>query len=907
VRRNKTLNSIIHHVVCAVAILAFSTLYYGSIIRTQNAIIGWFDSPSHVYKCWLVAFGLRSGQIPFLWDSSWYAGYPFLQCYSPLFYYLGAPFFLAGLRFHFAFNIFIFIIIFSIGLLIYAASTLLFRDALSGLVSAFIVLASPFFAGRLFIGVYPFLFSSAFTPLILVLYITSKDTSFTGKHTLIIAGLIAIQILIHLQSVIFSVMAMIVCSVLQPLLSPNRDLPMKSMEADGEVRGAYQAPSYFIFLIAERLAQFGKILLLFVTFTFWWVFPYLTYVRNIIVPSPSWFLGAGRPDLIKLVDRTSVSTVWDLTSYMGASFIFLMILSLTIFIVMYIKRPSDSRLLGIRLCLVISGLLFTWYIFFDEIAGSFFGRIVELSSLFSDRIAMCAIMIISLPIGYLISQISFLYRNNLRSKFHRSIRYVILISIVALLLWDTYPVTRIIFPHPWLDQPVVGVPVPYEVGDFFQKMDSSYFRVLSGYGGFATHHALLPALHKHEDLNGFLYQFIISKEGLDTLNLEITNGRFENAIPLLNLFNIKYIIAFPNSNLKNSLKSRKYFERTIEGEVEIYKVLPCDPNYLRPTKLILYIGDEQNFHRAARALSLVGGVSICRGDKQYLSDYSLAEMLRYDCIVVSTGAIGNPFTARSLIEHYAESGGVVILDAVEASDFMGYNMYFTTSSGNVTEGYDVWFDENDPLFSGVNITEFAPAQWITWPWRYIAFNTTENVRMKVDGNPVLIFSRRGKGVIIGLGFNLLGHIDYHRSVAEVKLLKNLLKDLWEDDADDALVYEHVEKTFFGQANVKLEVDNKRPRWFLISESYFDGWRVYVNGSATDIVKVWPNFMVIRLQKGKGYFLVVRYEPTIIHYVGGIVSLGGTSLILFISYLRSKNSRGFPKNSGHSTAKIHNTN
>jgi len=80
-------NLVIASILAIIVSLIMLRYFYGVDIRVLGN-----DAMAHTYKVWLLSNQIRNLSWPYwgLWDFNWYCGYPFLQLYAPLFYFLSA-------------------------------------------------------------------------------------------------------------------------------------------------------------------------------------------------------------------------------------------------------------------------------------------------------------------------------------------------------------------------------------------------------------------------------------------------------------------------------------------------------------------------------------------------------------------------------------------------------------------------------------------------------------------------------------------------------------------------------------------------------------------------------------------------------------------------------------------------
>ena len=460
--------------------------------------------------------------------------------------------------------------------------------------------------------------------------------------------------------------------------------------------------------------------------------------------------------------------------------------------------------------------------------------------------------------------------------------YIVVIVIFAISL-DVSSFVRTYYQVPTIK--------PEQFPDVIKKFSSGdeYYRIYANLMWSIVPY--VPAISNRETLTGYYQEGTVLRDWLYSLDWTIEYGGSLDFIPaFFKLTSVKYYITSA-TDLERIRKFNKTNEFYISylGDWCIMRLKQNTP-YFSAKKAILYIGKEEDFMTIATSILLSSNSSVLiRGWKEYLDDYTIKELSQFDALLLCRYDYHRQSEMERLLFQYAEGGGVVIIAPLYSRPILGMQLYTAESQGK----YEIRANENfkDTIFRDVNFSRFSPAIYAgQYPWRYVAFNITSSRRkaqtlLTIDGNPVLAFSIVGKGKILWIGFSFFAHINQFLNKDEGRMIGNLIE--WACGELPRMEITSFEKRPYGYVDATVNIDSHRPFWILISETYYPGWRVYVNNKPVEIYMSEPKLMVTRVEKGitGKVFISMRYEPTEVHIIGFAVSVSSFCLMMAMMFLK----------------------
>jgi hypothetical protein len=320
----------------------------------------------------------------------------------------------------------------------------------------------------------------------------------------------------------------------------------------------------------------------------------------------------------------------------------------------------------------------------------------------------------------------------------------------------------------------------------------------------------------------------------------------------------------------------------------------------KPT--VLVIGSQKHtayegVFRLATAGVLSYDAAVLAMGKEYIDDYSLAQLKQFSGLVLYGYSYHNRAVAFNLLDKYISEGGKVFLftgwqyvdkdwQLASAPEFFPVTS-LTWSNSVGTSAYTL----EDSSYGSVSVDKFQPLRWGSEGW---GVSVAEGVRpwaktiLSVSGNPLVVGGNYGKGKIVWSGVNWIGHIStYQNNADEMHFLSALFKKLFVPAASSdevAATHSVSMDRDYPDSIVFTFTDNFSPGNFYLRESYHPDWKAWLltkNGKiAVSIVPAGPQYKLVLLPSvSAGDQLVFGYDNGIRGIVGIIISIIGLLGIL----------------------------
>jgi hypothetical protein len=853
--QDRIINFFRQHALSIIIVSAYA-LYISWSYVSETGLPSFVDAPGHIFKVWnILDCWSKYKVIPYFWDSWWYAGYPFLQVYPPLSYvtaaFVGGVFLngdpVAGFRWTMALSG-----VFS-AIFMYFGVWMLFRSRMGGTSTAIVYVASPYRGTAVRTGMFPFFFATMFLPLIIPLFNRSLSSP-SVKNFALSAVVLGLLLLAHMQLFIFAVLTLAMYSVAKVCLRFTRKRIMHWL------RG-----------FASTMGSFILIILITVCFAGFWLVPFLIYRNFFYTNYPEYYL--------------EIQSIRAPELFFQQSGIYLGLASLiTVGLAFFLNKRSlkDPFMVFFLVLTIFCGLLSVYQ--HTLFKGTFVEQIPYYEMITPDRWLFVMYLSLAFLVGRstehiceLVDYVGFLSRTKLR----RNLSKIFVVSMISL---------AIVFDMSALVKNFYEIPVIQSFPAAIKNLEDGdeFYRIYVD----TTGSSYVPAVTNREIPMGWYVEGSVLRDWLYNLDWITSYGEREGLIPpLLELFGVKYyVVKADDSNRIERFSKTGEFDISYPNGLCVLQ-LNRQISYLSQRRAILYLGKTEDIINDAESVIFSSNSSIfVNGWKELVEDYTVDELSQFDAVFLHRYNTRDITKMEQLLQQYVEEGGTVLFDPFSPNSFLGMQMYLVESHGEYEIVANEDYSEN--VFQNVNISRFSPAVYAgNYPWGYVAFNTTVSqleteTLLTIDSNPVLAVSRLGEGRIVWIGFNFLTHINQFLNKDEGRMLDNLLK--WTLGETSVIEVTDFEKYPYGYVDASLVSDKPGPFWLLISETYYPGWKVYINNKPVKVYMAEPKLMMVKVDSDAQMPLHVslRYEMTEVHILGLAFTIG--SILLILTYSMNRN-------------------
>ncbi len=307
------------------------------------------------------------------------------------------------------------------------------------------------------------------------------------------------------------------------------------------------------------------------------------------------------------------------------------------------------------------------------------------------------------------------------------------------------------------------------------------------------------------------------------------------------------------------------------------------------TRTALVIGGDAAYSLVLRAIALSDfdsrSLIPVRGG-EYLDDHSIAELSRFDEVILYQYRVHDRARALGLLDQYVERGGSAFIEA-SGSDLEQAGAAAPPIPGAEIRRTEIgpdWDLErgSGPIAAGVDLTGFSAAIYAGGPWgiSYIPESSMAPWAVPVllsHGYPVLVAGTLGRGRVVWSGMNLPYHASSTRNALESRLLAQAIA--WAAPAGGAPAEYKASFVNPQERSIRLEGPVKGA---LFKENWVANWRATVDGHDVEIYRAGPDFMYIPLNGfSQRTVLKLSFTRTALEWTGdGISLLALAGLLLY---------------------------
>lgn len=840
--------------VAAIVGLAAFAAWYISPYLSVPGVPTVVDTPGHFFSVWFLDHAIRNYSVFPAWCDYWYAGFPFLQFYPPLSYVtaaslgllLGSPLtgFYATIGLTYVLSAWF----------IYLGSLILFRSRIAGTVAALSYTVSSVLSGWVFFGAFPFVFGSAFLPLVVALCELSLREPSRRNLTLFALTLTCI-LLSHGSLVAFAILMLGVYAMTRALVCAGLHMSRFGPEFASAL---------------ETLVLAGLLALSFAAFFY---VPFLSQQPYFVASTTAPAVQASLQDPVEvmslLLERGFEKTG---RTYCG---IFLAAVAPMPFLSRRLRKHSAAIYLAAMA--VTSAFLFGYQQITVAVLGLHWVPFLQLVNTY--RYPFVTTLMLSLLSGA--SALSVLdLLEACAARWRRLnpqlVGFLLIGALVLVNLFDFLPFRTMLFT----DVPNAPLKGSNPLYDRLAK-DPKYYRVYITFDADPLGLSCSPAIHRREIITGWylegspLRQLVFSNLEWNLVHAE----RGGLLVPYFETFCVKYFVASDyEAKLKDyfaSFGQREFEYVRVDGTRLAYFELKDSPDFATSCVALLHIGRQEDALQLFEAITYAkSDCVLVRGRTASITEYSLEDMLKYDAVLLHGWEAEEEQALEKLLENYVRRGGILFVAPTHTEPFLGMTLYRAESLGVTGKGYSVRTNTaySKSVFNGVDPTMFAPALYGELPWGYVALKNPTETLMWIDDNPVLAIESIGSGKIVWIGFGLLKHIYWYLNRDEGLLLKNLVEHVLPGSGARKVEKLEIDKRPYGFVDMTLEASDTDSFWILVRECHFPGWTATINGGNAQIHVAEPGLILIKIGGSEHYKVSMRYELTEYHYVGWAVTL-----------------------------------
>lgn len=833
--------------VALVALLVALAIYYSRAIWSTQYLVG-ADYFGHLYRARFLADAWRQGIAYPLWDSTWYAGYPFLQLFAPLPYFFIAPIIFFFHNDALAVKIFI-VAIFAFSVLsMYWASRIIFMDRLVSVFSAFIFLVLPFRASNaLIVGNLPALLGISIAPLMIAGFYKALKTRTYGW--VCTAGILSALLLLSQLYTFYLVVLLIAFMIIWLLLF------------------ARQGRRFIEDLF--RYVETGLcIVLVFFLACAAWLIPFIALSRGTFLEQYSEVaVHSLQFGSLSNLFRFGLEGSWQ---YVGAALI------VVVFLSVFVNNIKEKRLVLFFSFMTIASIVVV--VLDDPRLLSF----LPMSGLLqASRFFYLVAIILPFAAGPAIGAIVRNLTAPIKATRVRVVVVLLMGFIICFGLWLDLGRNQAIFGR--------SSSIAAETSAYIKKAktlpDNS--RVVDLYHSLYNHgiHPYVPALTGQDTLGGWYIEGAIIRKDISLLYWLLEKEKRPDRIaPLLALLNTEYVLVEHDSRYEKRLLATKRFVSIWQiKNLRLLRLIDRSAPAQEKTPILL-IGDyPADEYLLSTQLLGEGNYVFSSAKWNQLDRYSeVQQFAPYGAIVLynynylSTQPDSEPFAS------FVRQGGTLYIcpdnspdaQAKKTTQLFGVNIKVASENSKMD-----WEPQNGLVRTGlpkdVVFKDFSPAIWENKSWSFSEFDGVEPL-LEANGHVVIGRKRVGKGQVVFIGFNFLYHVAYYKNAAEARLLSYIFSESLPKNIN--LESAAMTKNKTGVITVVAKTATRKPAWLMISQSYFPGWQATVNGKQATIQTMRPPMMLVRVSGATNYTITLKYLPTTSHYAGMAISAFGIPML-----------------------------
>lgn len=245
-----------------------------------------------------------------------------------------------------------------------------------------------------------------------------------------------------------------------------------------------------------------------------------------------------------------------------------------------------------------------------------------------------------------------------------------------------------------------------------------------------------------------------------------------------------------------------------------------------------------------------------------IDDYTLAQLVNFDLVILHGYSYGNKSKAWSLLTKYLDRGGRVFVDtgwqytcsdwgkAKGGSSLPEPFPVKQTSWGNLSSSWTSL--KVNPTLGEFDFDQFKPFLWDGGPWGAASASETDlrsGAEALIEDQGRVVVAKRdfGKGKIVWSGVNLFSHAQGPEGEKEIGVLKAIFNQLIDKKEDQNTSEVTWERDFPDNLTIRFTKETSSG-WLLWREAFTPNWRITISDSQDKIAvyRGGPGFVLIKL-------------------------------------------------------------
>lgn len=384
-------------------------------------------------------------------------------------------------------------------------------------------------------------------------------------------------------------------------------------------------------------------------------------------------------------------------------------------------------------------------------------------------------------------------------------------------------------------------------------------------------------------------------------------------------FGINYVFDVPNvysTNEENIFKRAGWDIFDGEWGNGIYKYPQKNSlAELSSKKTVLVIGQKKySTYDQVFTMSLLGVLpydsNILVWGNDNVDDYSLADLEKFDTLILQGYTYKNKNKADKLLSSYVENGGGIFIDTgwqYKNPDWEGKNTLSVIPLKNLSwndlgKTSDFAKSNDGSINSDVDTNSYGPLSYGDGSWGVSTSDPSDlkqwaKVEVSVSGKPIIVSGVFGKGKIVWSGMNIFAHAKQKEVIfaGEIKTLKNSFN--WLSNSKEPKNYD-VSYTRINPDEVEFTLPQTSENTYLLwKEGFYPDFKasLLVNNKSVplNILRAGPGLTLIEIPKlDSAAKVVYEYKTPLAEQLADILSVMSFAVLLGLIFEGFRGDKSF---------------